>query len=42
MRKLIAFISGLLFGLGLIIAGMANPAKVLNFFDVAGTWYWVR
>lgn len=38
MRKLIAFISGLLFGLGLIIAGMANPAKVLGFLDLFGAW----
>jgi uncharacterized protein len=29
---------GLLFGLGLIISGMVNPAKVLNFLDIAGTW----
>jgi uncharacterized membrane protein YedE/YeeE len=30
--------AGLLFGLGLVISGMINPAKVLNFLDVAGTW----
>ena len=35
---LFAFIAGLIFGLGLILAGMANPAKVLGFLDVAGTW----
>lgn len=29
---------GLLFGLGLIVSGMANPAKVLAFLDVAGAW----
>ncbi|OQW75213.1 MAG: transporter [Proteobacteria bacterium ST_bin11] len=29
---------GLLFGLGLLIAGMSNPAKVLAFLDVAGDW----
>jgi uncharacterized membrane protein YedE/YeeE len=29
---------GLIFGFGIILGGMANPAKVLNFFDVAGTW----
>ncbi|MDZ7823858.1 MAG: DUF6691 family protein [Ahrensia sp.] len=29
---------GLVFGLGISISGMANPAKVLNFFDVFGTW----
>lgn len=34
----IAFLSGLLFGLGLIISGMANPAKVLGFLDLAGKW----
>jgi uncharacterized protein len=39
MRRLLpAFLIGLLFGLGIVISGMANPAKVLNFFDVAGTW----
>ncbi|MDX2306963.1 MAG: DUF6691 family protein [Hyphomicrobium sp.] len=32
------FISGLLFGAGLIVSGLANPAKVQNFLDVAGTW----
>ena len=35
---LFAFIAGLIFGLGLILAGMANPAKVLGFLDIAGTW----
>ncbi len=38
MKNLSAFISGLIFGLGIAISGMANPAKVLNFFDIAGTW----
>lgn len=38
MRLLTAFLIGLLFGTGILIAGMANPAKVLNFFDIAGTW----
>jgi hypothetical protein len=33
-----ALVAGLLFGLGLILSGMADPAKVLNFLDVAGTW----
>lgn len=32
------FAYGLLFGLGLIIAGMSNPGKVLAFLDVAGNW----
>jgi len=31
-------LAGLIFGLGLVVSGMANPAKVLNFLDVAGTW----
>lgn len=30
--------AGLIFGLGLVISGMADPAKVLNFLDVAGRW----
>lgn len=38
MRLLFAFAFGLLFGCGILISGMGNPAKVLNFFDVAGTW----
>ena len=39
MNKLVsALLIGALFGLGIAIAGMANPAKVLNFFDIAGTW----
>ena len=35
---LTAFLSGLLFGIGLLLAGMANPAKVLAFLDIAGHW----
>ena len=38
MRLLVAFVVGLVFGLGISISGMANPAKVINFFDIAGTW----
>ena len=33
-----AFASGLLFGLGLIVSQMVNPAKVLGFLDVFGSW----
>jgi len=33
-----ALLSGLIFGLGLILAGMANPAKVLAFLDLTGLW----
>jgi uncharacterized membrane protein YedE/YeeE len=38
MPLLTAFVAGLVFGLGLVIAGMANPAKILNFLDLAGNW----
>jgi len=38
MRIAAAYLIGLVFGVGIAISGMANPAKVLNFFDVAGTW----
>ncbi len=38
MLKFTAFIAGLLFGLGLLLAGMANPSKVLAFLDLAGAW----
>ena len=33
-----ALLSGILFGLGLAVSGMVNPAKVLAFLDVAGDW----
>jgi uncharacterized membrane protein YedE/YeeE len=36
--KFMAFISGLVFGMGLLISGMANPAKILGFLDLAGKW----
>lgn len=35
---LFSLLSGLIFGMGLILAGMANPAKVLAFLDLAGWW----
>lgn len=38
MRLVFAYSVGLLFGLGIAISGMGNPAKVLNFFDIAGSW----
>ncbi|WP_417580635.1 DUF6691 family protein [Pelagibacterium sp.] len=39
MQKVIfAGLIGLIFGAGISVSGMANPAKVLNFFDFAGTW----
>lgn len=33
-----AFGAGLVFGIGLLISGMANPEKVLGFLDLAGAW----
>ncbi|MBD8632929.1 YeeE/YedE family protein [Oxalobacteraceae sp. CFBP 8755] len=38
MRILMALITGLVFGIGLIVSGMTNPAKVLGFLDLAGRW----
>lgn len=38
MPVIAALLLGLLFGFGILLSGMGNPAKVLNFFDVAGTW----
>ena len=37
-RLLASFVAGLVFGAGLLLAGMANPAKVLGFLDLAGAW----
>ncbi len=38
MHILASLLAGLVFGLGLIVSGMANPAKVLGFLDLAGAW----
>jgi uncharacterized membrane protein YedE/YeeE len=38
MKLVPAYLIGLVFGLGIALSGMINPAKVLNFFDIAGTW----
>lgn len=38
MIALASLLAGLVFGLGLIVSGMANPAKVLGFLDLAGHW----
>ena len=38
MLILTAMLAGLVFGIGLIISGMANPAKVLGFLDISGSW----
>ena len=38
MATLIQFFTGLLFGIGLIVAGMTDPAKIKGFLDIAGAW----
>lgn len=38
MNALAAFAAGLLFGLGLLLSGMADPGKVIGFLDLAGRW----
>ena len=38
MQLLMALVSGLVFGLGLIISGMTDPSKVTGFLDLAGKW----
>jgi uncharacterized protein len=38
MNRIAALVSGILFGAGLVISGMINPMKVVNFLDLFGTW----
>lgn len=38
MQVLISLIAGLIFGYGLVLSGMSNPAKVMNFLDIAGSF----
>jgi uncharacterized membrane protein YedE/YeeE len=38
MAVLFSLLAGLVFGLGLVLSGMANPAKVIGFLDLAGSW----
>ncbi len=38
MGILSAFLTGLLFGVGLIVSGMTDPSKVIGFLDLAGAW----
>ncbi len=38
MKAIFALITGLVFGTGIAFSGMMDPAKVINFFDVVGTW----
>ena len=37
-QKVLALFSGLIFGLGLTFSSMTNPAKVIGFLDILGTW----
>jgi uncharacterized protein len=38
MHALSAFVTGLIFGIGLIISGMTDPSKIIGFLDLAGPW----
>jgi uncharacterized membrane protein YedE/YeeE len=38
MKLLFALLAGLVFGIGLILSGMTDPAKVIGFLDLAGLW----
>ena len=38
MHIVMALLAGLVFGIGLIVSGMTNPAKVIGFLDLAGRW----
>ena len=38
MQIVMALVSGLIFGLGLILSGMTDPSKVIGFLDLAGNW----
>ena len=38
MNKLASFLSGIIFGIGLVISEMVNPAKVLGFLDLFDNW----
>ncbi|MCE8024283.1 MULTISPECIES: DUF6691 family protein [Halomonadaceae] len=38
MKTLMGYIAGLMFGLGLALAGMTDPARVLGFLDIFGAW----
>ncbi|WP_353980378.1 DUF6691 family protein [Salinicola endophyticus] len=38
MKPVAGYLAGLLFGLGLAISGMTDPARVIGFLDVTGAW----
>lgn len=37
-KQIVSLVVGLVFGLGLIVSGMTNPAKVVGFLDLFGAW----
>ena len=37
-HRISEFLTGLIFGIGLIVSGMTDPGKVIGFLDLAGTW----
>ncbi len=38
MHRLVEFIVGMLFGLGLLLSGMTDPGKIIGFLDIFGNW----
>ena len=38
MNALMAFLAGLVFGVGLLVSGMTDPGKVIGFLDIGGSW----
>lgn len=38
LSQLVALLTGLLFGLGMMVSGMVDPHRVLGFLDIAGAW----
>ena len=38
MKNIITILAGLIFGLGLIVSGMTNPANIIGFLDITGQW----
>lgn len=38
MHRLVEFVVGMLFGLGLLLSGMTDPGKIIGFLDIFGNW----
>ena len=38
MKNIVFFLTGVLFGTGMVISGMVDPARVIGFLDLAGKW----